>query len=132
MKLNSLLMAATLPLLLASCGGNEATGKLQDLVNSRDKHKVSESGGVTTYDFGNTEVASKTTMEARSKDAWRVYMDGPKLKPAAFGELKPETSNDTNTLYRITGGPFKGGLLQKSADGNQISIASQQWVEGGK
>lgn len=132
MKLNSLLMTATLPLLLASCGGggNEATGELQDLINSRDKHKVSEAAGITMYDFGNTEVASKTTMEARSADAWRVYLDGPKLQPEDFGELEQETSNDTNTLYRITGGPFEGGLLQKSTTG-QISIASEEWVAGG-
>ncbi|GHG09663.1 hypothetical protein GCM10017783_22750 [Deinococcus piscis] len=124
-------MAVSLPLLLASCGGgNEATGELQDLINSRDKHKVSEAAGLTTYDFGNTEVASGTTMEARSKDAWRVYLNGPKLQPEDFGKLEEETSNGTDTLYRITGGPFAGGLLQKSSNG-QISIASEAWVAGG-
>lgn len=132
MKVPFLMLTASLPLLLASCGGggNEATGELQDLIKSRGKHEVSQAGGVTMYDFGNTEVASKTTMEARSDDAWRVTMNGPKLGKDAFGKLEQETSNDTNTLYRITGGPFKGGLLQESKSG-EISIASEGWVAGG-
>lgn len=132
MKAPSLILTASLPLLLAACGGggNEATGELQDLINSRGKYEVSQAGGVTMYDFGNTEVASKTTMEARSDDAWRVTLNGPKLGRDAFGKLEQETSNDTNTLYRITDGPFEGGLLQESTSG-EISIASDDWVAGG-
>lgn len=130
MKVHTLLTSVTLPLLLAGCGGgNEATGALEDLINSRDKYEVSQAAGVTNYDFGNTEVASQTTMEARSEGAWRVNLGGPKLQPEDFGDLQQETSNDTNTLYRITGGPFEGGLLQESASG-EISIASEEWVAG--
>lgn len=129
---HSSLAVATLALLLTGCGGggNEATGELQDLINSRGKYEVSQAGGVTMYDFGNTEVASKTTMEARSDDAWRVTLNGPKLDAKDFGKLEKETSNDTNTLYRITDGPFEGGLLQESTSG-EISIASEEWVAGG-
>ena len=116
-----------LALSLTGCG-SEAQGAVKDLLGVRANHEVSQQNGITRYDFGSTEVARNTTMEATSEEAWRMTMGGPKLKPEAFGKLEQASQTGTTTLYNIVGGTFKGGQLQ-DLGGEEFKLSSAEWVK---
>lgn len=127
MKRQAFFALPLLALSLTACA-NEAQGAVKDLLKTRDSHEVSRRNGVTHYDFGSTELARNTTLEATSENAWRMTMGGPKLDLEAFGKMEPLGGAGASTLYNITDGPFEGGQLEDFG-GQEFQLSSAEWVK---